>query len=222
MAWRQAADGVVGEFEAVIFDHDGTLVDSEEAMYRAYNRWAEEFGVDTQDLPRYIGMPSASVSAILVPGNRQDAADRIEQLEVEDTEGVQALPGAVEALVTLPAERAAIATSCTTPLLEARMAAAGLAKPPVVVTRDQVASGKPAPDSFLLAAKRLGTAPERTLVVEDAPAGVAAARAGGFPVLGVLTSQTPEKLRADHHVGDLSQVVWEVCDRVIRVRLVAG
>ncbi|MDO5084171.1 MAG: HAD-IA family hydrolase [Arachnia propionica] len=220
MAWLRTADGVVGEFDAVIFDHDGTIVDSATAMYRAYGRWAEEFGVDARELPRYIGMPSESISALLVPGRSQYAADRIEQLEVEDTDGVQAMPGAAEAFAALPEGRTAIATSCTAPLLEARMRVAELPLPPVVVTRGDVVNGKPAPDSFLLAAERLGTTPERTLVVEDAPAGVAAARAGGFPVLGVLSSQTPEGLRADHHVKDLSRVRWEVGDEVLRARLV--
>ena len=70
------------------------------------------------------------------------------------------------------------------------MRVAELPLPSVVVTRGDVVHGKPAPDSFLLAAEQLGTAPERTLVVEDAPVGIAAARAGGFPVLGVLSSQT--------------------------------
>ena len=219
MAWHQAANGVVGEFDAVIFDHDGTIVDSATAMYRAYGRWAEEFGVDTHELPRYIGMPSESISEILVPEHSRYAAQRIEQLEIEDTDGVRAMPGAEASLTSLPRDRVAIATSCTAPLLEVRMRVAELPLPSVVVTRGDVVHGKPAPDSFLLAAEQLGTAPERTLVVEDAPAGIAAARAGGFPVLGVLSSQTPEGLRADHHVTDLSQVAWEVGDGVIRARL---
>ena len=85
MAWHQAANGVVGEFDAVIFDHDGTIVDSATAMYRAYGRWAEEFGVDTHELPRYIGMPSESISEILVPEHSRYVAERIEQLETSNS-----------------------------------------------------------------------------------------------------------------------------------------
>lgn len=222
MAWQRSDGEVIGEFEAVILDHDGTIVDSETAMYRAYAKWAAEFGVDATELPKYIGMPSAAISEILVPGRSQYAADRIEQLEVEDTDGVTAMPGAMTALTALPADAVAIATSCTSPLLRARMAAAGLPAPRVVVTRDDVTEGKPSPESFLLAAERMGVQPDRALVVEDAPAGVRAARAGGFPVLGILSSQTPEILGADHHVQDLSAVTWEIVDGVIRARLTSS
>lgn len=222
MAWQRRDGEVIGEFEAVILDHDGTIVDSETAMYRAYDKWAAEFGVDATELPKYIGMPSAAISEILVPGRSQYAADRIEQLEVEDTDGVTAMPGAMTALTALPADAVAIATSCTAPLLRARMAAAGLPAPRVVVTRDDVTEGKPSPESFLLAAERMGVQPDRALVVEDAPAGVRAARAGGFPVLGILSSQTPEILGADHHVQDLSAVTWEIVDGVIRARLTSS
>ena len=111
----------------------------------------------------------------------------------------------------------AVATSCTQTLLDARLNAAGLPHPRVVVTRDQVERGKPAPDSFLLAAKRLGVEPSRALVAEDALAGIAAARAGGFPTLGILSTHTADALRADVHVTDLSQVIWDVSDEGIRV-----
>jgi hypothetical protein len=92
----------------------------------------------------------------------------------------------------------------------------------VVVTRDQVANGKPAPDSFLLAAERLGVEPSRALVVEDSLAGIAAARAGGFPVLGILSTHSPNVLRADVHVTDLSQVTWEVTHDGIRAVVAWG
>lgn len=208
---------LVGEFDAIIFDHDGTIVDSEEAIVRAYRIWANEYGISGERLSEFRGVPSQSISQELVPDRWAEAADRIETLEVENTHGVVAMPGSADAFATLPAEQVAIGTSCRAPLLKARMAAAGLPLPPVVVTFDDVANGKPAPDCFLVAAKRLGTEPGRTLVVEDAPAGIAAARAGGFPVLGVLSTATADQLGADAHVADLSQVRWEVDGDVIRV-----
>ena len=208
-------DGVT--FDAVIFDFDGTLADSHAAMVRAYERWAEEFGADLAELPALLGMPSAAVAERLIAEERRAEAEaRIEELEVGDAEGVIPLPGAVDALTVLTG-RAAIATSCTAPLLDARLAAAGLPRPTVVVTRDQVANGKPAPDSFLRAAELLGAEPARVLVVEDAPAGIAAARAAGMHVLGVLSTKTAEELQADAHVADLSHVTWNVSDKGITV-----
>ncbi len=196
-------------FDAVVFDLDGTLIDSHVAMVRSYERWAVEFDVSLANMPDLLGMPSAAVSAALLPAHQVAAAtERIEVLEVTDTDGVVALPGAREALDMLPRHMVAIATSCSTDLMRARLGAAELPFPDVIVTRDEVGEGKPAPDTFLLAMQRLGVEPGRTLVVEDAPAGIAAARAAGSPVLGISSTKHPDELAADVVVSDLSDVEW--------------
>ncbi|MFD0867450.1 HAD hydrolase-like protein, partial [Tessaracoccus lubricantis] len=152
----------LGVFDAVIFDFDGTLADSTAAIVRAAATWAAEFGVEPQDHSRYTGLPSDAMVRALLPAERFDEGQaRIEQLEIEDVADVIALPGAMAALEAVPAERAAIATSCTAPLLDSRMTATALPRPSVVVTRDQVVEGKPSPESFALAARLLGFAPER-------------------------------------------------------------
>lgn len=200
----------LGTFDAVIFDFDGTLADSHAAMMRAYQVWADEFGIDHAVLGNYTGMPSEAVArAVLPEAQVATAAPRIEELEIADTDGVIALPGAYDALRTISDARRAIATSCTSPLLTARLAATQLPQPAVVVTRDQVANGKPAPDSFLLAAERLGVDPSRCLVCEDAPAGVQAARAAGMAVLGLTTNHTVDELQADWHAATLAEVTFD-------------
>ena len=200
----------LGTFDAVIFDFDGTLADSHAAMMRAYQVWADEFGIDHAVLGNYTGMPSEAVArAVLPEAQVATAAPRIEELEIADTDGVIALPGAYDALRTISDARRAIATSCTSPLLTARLAATQLPQPAVVVTRDQVANGKPAPDSFLLAAERLGVDPARCLVCEDAPAGVQAARAAGMAVLGLTTNHTVDELQADWHAATLAEVTFD-------------
>lgn len=129
-------------FDAVIFDLDGTLIDSHVAMNRSYEAWAGEYNISLDRLSALLGMPSAAVSAALVPPkDAESAARRIELLEVNDTEGVVPLSGALKALQDLPRTRVAIATSCSEALMRARMAAAGLPFPDVIVTRDQVVSG---------------------------------------------------------------------------------
>ncbi len=87
------------------------------------------------------------------------------------------------------------------PLARARLAAAGLPEPGVLVTADQVARGKPAPDPYLLAAERLGVDPADCLVLEDAPAGIAAGRAAGMTVWAVTTTHGPEDLGAAHRIA---------------------
>lgn len=199
------------DFDAVIFDMDGTLIDSTPAVVRAWTTWAIEHGVTAEQLAGHHGMPSAGVIRKLLPEHRHETAiDRINELELDDVHDIVVLPGAVEALAALASVKSAIATSCTLPLAQARIAAAELVPPSVLVTADQVAHGKPAPDPFLLAAERLGVAPERCLVVEDAPAGLAAARAAGCYRLAVVTTTPEDELEADGIVRNLGDVEFSV------------
>ncbi len=216
MGWARLTEET---FEAVLFDLDGTLIDSTAAIVRSWTRWAREHDVTADDLRGHQGVPSASVVARLLPEDRRAAAvARINEFELTDTEGIVVLPGAAEALRALRKARNAIATSCTVPLAQARIAAARLQPPSVLVTADQVAHGKPAPDPFLEAAHRLEVDPTRCLVVEDAPQGLQAARAAGCFTLAVTTTTPAAELSADAVVGDLSEVRFEVDGELIRVR----
>jgi sugar-phosphatase len=207
-------------FDAVLFDLDGTLVDSTAAVRRSWDRWAREHDVDPARLSGFHGVPSAAIVAALVAADRAEAATaRIDRIELVDTEGIVPLPGAREALAALPPGRAAIATSCGAPLARARVAAARLDVPDVLVTADDVAHGKPAPDPYLLAARRLGVDPARCLVVEDAPNGLTAARAAGCATLAVVTTSPREELDADLVVDDLSSVRLEADGAGVRLRL---
>ena len=186
-------------FAAVISDFDGVLADSTRAISRAWAAWGERLGIDGAAIQEANhGRPGHAVVAEHEPPARVEAeAAWLLDAEIADTEGVVAYPGAAE-LLALPV--VAIATSCAMPLARARLAAAGLVAPPVLVTSDQVAHGKPAPDPYLLAADRLGVDPTACLVVEDAPAGVAAGRAAGMTVWAVTTTHGPAELHEAHRV----------------------
>jgi mannitol-1-/sugar-/sorbitol-6-phosphatase len=213
----QLADEV---FEAVIFDMDGTLIDSTPAVVRAWAAWASEYGLPPIDLRMHHGTPSASVVRAVMPEHLHEAGmRRITELEIADLHDVVVLPGTVEALTSLASAKNAIATSCTVPLAEARIAAAQLVPPSVLVTADDVVNGKPHPEPFLEAARRLGVDPRRCLVVEDAPQGLEAARAAGCFTLAVLTTTPREALDADAIVNDLSDVRFQVDQDGVRVRL---
>lgn len=177
-----------------------------------------EFGVDPNLAERHHGVPAAEiVRALLAEQERQPKAiRRIHELETTDVAGVIALPGANEALAALHHARSAIATSGTLALARARIAAAALVPPSVLVTADDVRRGKPAPDPFLEAARRLGVNPGCCVVLEDAPQGLAAATAAGCATLAVLTTTTRENLDADIIIPDLSAVTFEVTDEGIR------
>jgi sugar-phosphatase len=206
-------------FEAVIFDLDGTLIDSTPAVLRSWATWMREHGLRPEEHAGHHGMPSASVVRALLPADRQDAAiARINELEIADVSDIGVLPGAVEALEALRDAKNAIATSCDQRLAKARIAAARLAPPSVLVTADDVAHGKPAPDPFLVAARGLQVDPANCLVVEDSPMGLQAARAAGCATLAVITTTPAEELKADTVVNTLADVRFEVTPDGIRVR----
>jgi mannitol-1-/sugar-/sorbitol-6-phosphatase len=208
-------------FEAVIFDLDGTLIDSTPAVLRAWSAWESEYGLAPMDMLSHHGMPSASVVRAVMPEHLQESAmRRITEIEMANLYDVVVLPGAVEALASLASAKNAIATSCTVPLAEARITAARLVPPSVLVTVDDVVHGKPHPEPFLEAARRLGADPRRCLVIEDAPSGLEAARAAGCFTLAVVTTTPREALDADAIVADLSEVRFEVNHEGVRVRLV--
>jgi sugar-phosphatase len=172
---------------------------------------------------RHHGMPSAQVvRALLAEDQHVAAIRRIDELELADVHDIVVLPGAAEALATLRSAKSAIATSCTVPLARARIGAAQLVPPSVLVTVDDVRHGKPAPDPFLEAARRLGVEPTRCLVVEDAPKGLEAAHAAGCFTLAVVTTTPVEELDADAVVPTLADVVFEPVENGIRVRLAAS
>jgi mannitol-1-/sugar-/sorbitol-6-phosphatase len=189
-------------FAAVISDLDGVLVDSSAPTVRSWRAWGERHGLDGEAIQaRNHGRPARAVLAEhLAAAQLDEEAALLADAETTDTDGVVAYPGA-GAVLALPAGRVAIGTSCTAPLARARLVAAGLPVPRVLVTSDQVARGKPAPDTFLLAAERLGVDPAACLVFEDAPAGIAAARAAGMSVWAVTTTHGAAELGAAHRVA---------------------
>ena len=216
-------DALAGRtFDGVLFDMDGTLIDSMRGSMRAWRTWADEHGVEHAALEGHGGRPAAWIVASLVAADRVPAAlTRIHDLEVDEAgTGIEVLPGTVAAFGALPANRVAIVTSCTRRLLDARLAGSGMRPPREVVCVDDIANGKPAPDPFLLAAHRLGVDPHRCLVVEDAPAGLAAGRAAGCATLAVGDTHHHSELEADGYAPDLAHVRFSSGPAGITVSLV--
>ncbi len=177
-----------GQVAALLFDCDGVLVDSDASVLRAWSRWAEHYGLDPEQVhPQVHGRRAAdSVAVMLPPDRRAEAIERINRYELEDAGAVTAVAGARELTASLPAGSWAVVTSGTAALSAARLAAAGIARPAVLVTADDITEGKPAPEGYLAAATALGRAAGECVVLEDAVSGEAAARAAGaLAVVGV-------------------------------------
>jgi mannitol-1-/sugar-/sorbitol-6-phosphatase len=193
----------------VITDLDGVLVDSGDAVERVWRDWALERGIDPDLVAREShGVPARGVLDRVAPHlNTPEEIDRIERLHAAT--GGHALPGAAELL----ARAHAVVTSCSPDLARARLEAAGLPTPAVLITSDLTERGKPHPDPYLAGAAALGADPADCLVIEDAPAGIQAARAAGMTVWAVPTTHTPDELSAaDRVLADAVQHVGRAVD----------
>ncbi|WP_242614242.1 HAD-IA family hydrolase [Actinomadura roseirufa] len=194
---------------AVLFDVDGTLIDSTPLIERAARLWAVEYGIDAEEfLSGAHGRRTGDrVAEFLPPERAREAAGHLDAIEATLTEGITALPGALDLLGGMDGLPWALVTSMDRGQLAVRSDVAGVGLPPVVVTADDVVHGKPDPSGYRLAADRLGVDPARCVVFEDAPAGIAAGRAAGATVVAVTTSHDPAELSGAHHiVRDLSFV----------------
>ncbi|NKX56889.1 HAD-IA family hydrolase [Arthrobacter sp. E918] len=177
---------------------DGTLIDSTGAVERGWARWARELGFGDTYRHTDHGKPARDIVASMVaPDQVEECLARVIDIETQETDGIRALEGAADLLASVPPARCAIVTSCTSGLAQVRLRAAGLAAPPVLVSFDDIENGKPHPEGYLLAARRLGVSPERCLVVEDTPAGLAAGRAAGCATLAVAGTFPAAELDAD-------------------------
>ena len=201
----RADDGLMElRVAALISDMDGVLVDTGGVYDRHWELWADAHGISKELIERvHFGRPAAETIRIAAPDlDPVLEARRFNESLAADpaSAGVMAIPGAVRLSAALPTERWAIATSAPRVIAEPWLANAGLSLPGVLVTVEDVEHGKPAPDPYLRAAALLGVDPGRCLVLEDAPAGVTAARVAGATVLGVLSTHDAAALAEAHHL----------------------
>src|SRR5580704_16135827 len=194
---------------AILFDLDGVLVDSTRAVDREWREWAARKGVDGDAIMAIAhGVRTIEVIHRVAPHlDAQVEADAIENHEAGDQRGVTVMPGAVDLVKSIPDGRWGVVTSGSRLLASNRLRYCGLPVPQVLVTSDDVTNGKPHPEPYLRGAERLGFAPAECLVIEDAPAGIAAARAAGMKVIGLASTYGAEKLaEADAVVGKLGRI----------------
>lgn len=213
---------------AVIFDMDGVLVDTFEAHLESWNVVAHEEGAEMtrQQFAETFGRTSREIIAMLWP-EKADDADAIRQFDDRKEAAFReiiakdfpAMPGVGELLSSLAADGIAMAVGSSGPTENVALVVEKLGVGELLgalITANDVTRGKPDPQVFLLAAERLGIAPERCIVVEDAQAGVAAARAAGMHCVGIAsTGRTREELAdADVVIDSLSELTPEVFRRL--------
>ena len=200
--------------KGLLFDLDGTLIDSSEPIKRAWISTANEAGIPLEKLVGFHGIPAGQTLRTLL-SDRSEAEithwiEVITQKEVEDTEGIKANPGAYELFENLTETKTpwTIVTSCTRDLAIARLSAVSLPIPENLVTADQVSQGKPHPEPFQLGAERLELSPNLCYAVEDSIAGLKSASAAGCKTIALLLGITDTNITDfDHGIGHLSEIL---------------
>ena len=189
---------------AILFDMDGTLVDSNAVIHRAWKWWSARHGLPLEPiLAVEKGRPNNEVLRQFAPHLDIDAeAASFLEFETNDLGGLVAIPGAQRAVAAAQGGLWAVVTSAERSLAEVRLRAVGLPIPDVLVGADSIHRGKPDPECYLLAAACLGVSPNECVVFEDAPAGIASAKAASMKVVAILTSFCKEQLPAGLHIRD--------------------
>jgi sugar-phosphatase len=189
-------------YAAFLFDMDGTLINSIASANRVWTRWAQEHGLDPRPILRVMHGVRAidTIRGLNVPGMDVDReAELLTQAEIDAVEGIVPIKGALELLRALPVDRWAVVTSAPRELAVHRLGAAGVPKPRIMVAAEDVTRGKPAPDGYLLAARKLEVEARQCLVWEDTQAGASAAEAAGMDVI-LISATHHEPLQTRHPV----------------------
>jgi sugar-phosphatase len=202
---------------AIVFDLDGVLVDSAAFVEQQWRRWARARGLRAEPFLR-VCHGRRALETIRLAAPQLDAQAEVAAFAPADetalgADAIGPLPGAARLLAALPLWSWGVATSGPRAAAASRLRRAGLPVSPVLVCAEDVSQGKPSPEAYLKAARDLGVEPADCLVMEDAPAGIEAARAAGMPVIAVTTTHPPDQLPADVRVRDLSGVHLGRIDR---------
>jgi sugar-phosphatase len=199
-------------YAAVLFDMDGTLLDSTACIEAIWRRWSARHGLDADSVMQHVhGRRSIETIAAVAPdldAAKEDTALQAE--EIASLHGITRIAGAAELLATLAArgQRWGVVTSAPRELALAKIAYVGLPEPEWLVCAEDVANGKPHPAPYLAAAMRLGCAPDQLVAIEDAPAGIASARDAGMAVIALRTTHADADLAAaDRIVDDLRNLL---------------
>lgn len=209
--------------KAILFDMDGTLVDSTQVVERAWQGWSARHNIPLDEVLSFShGRPTISTLERFRPGKDHSSdLDELARFEVTETRGILAVPGAAEILHVMRTQNHpwALVTSAWRKLAETRVLAAGLPLHTVIVPIDEIQNGKPDPEGFLHAAAQLGVAPEECVVFEDTRPGIDAGLRAGMQVVALLTTCPPEQLQHHPLIKDFRDVHIETDRDFLKIQL---
>lgn len=184
---------------AILFDMDGTLIDSTEASEITWQRWAAAQQVSIESIRQvHHGRRPEETIAIVAPHlNAIEESKHIYGEQAMLAECIRPIAGANAFFKSIPRDQCALVTAASRAIVDLRFRTVGLVPPDVCVTGDALKVGKPSPEGYLEAARRLGCKPEDCIVFEDSPAGLIAAHRAGMQSVAVLSNYTAARLRGE-------------------------
>jgi mannitol-1-/sugar-/sorbitol-6-phosphatase len=210
--------------KAILFDMDGTLVDSTAIVEGAWGWWAKRHGIPVGDVLQFShGRPTLATMEHFLPG-RDHTAELVEMSTFEETQvqGLVPVPGAIRTVQSVERGAWAVVTSAPRRLAEIRLQAAGFPVPEVLVPADEIERGKPDPQGFLRAARHLRIAANDCLVFEDTQPGLDAGVRAGMQSVALLTTFARDQLNAEWAVRDFNDVhvTWRGDDLLVEINSV--
>jgi sugar-phosphatase len=206
--------------QAILFDLDGVLVDSHRAVELVWREWGR---LRKRDPDPFIALAHGrrtweTIRMVAPELDAKAEAALLDRMEEECTEGLKAGVGAMNLVRGIPLGRWGVVTSGHRHVATLRLTSVGIPIPPVLVTGDQVTRGKPDPEPYQEGLKAMGVDAAECVVVEDAPPGVASARAAGIRVIALRTTYGDDALTgADVVVDDLRKVSVQVLPTGLKV-----
>ncbi len=198
------------ECDAIIFDMDGTLIDTNECIEYVWKKWGEKYNVEIKEVLH--GITALESVKILAPHlATKEMAQELEDMVLQEADKIKLIPGSKELILKLPKDSWTIATSATIEIVNTDFDVVGLPVPDQLITAEKVKNSKPHPEPFIKAAELLGTTPDKCIVFEDSLSGIEGAHKSGATVIGITTTHPKEKLKlAECTINDFSKVSLKI------------